>query len=145
MTTPDPIDPQTRSTRQKRALRQTLSESDRFRGAAEIHADLQGAGERVGLATVYKQLGRLAAAGEVDVLRTDDGQLLYRSCSTDTHHHHVVCRRCGRSVEVEGPDVERWASSIARSHGYSDVTHLVEIMGLCSACSARVPASAAAP
>jgi Fur family ferric uptake transcriptional regulator len=144
VTTPGPVDPQTRSTRQKRALRQTLSESDRFRGAAEIHADLRAAGERVGLATVYKQLGRLAAAGEIDVLRTDDGQLLYRSCSTDTHHHHVVCRRCGRSVEVEGPDVERWAVSIASSHGYSDVTHLVEIMGLCHSCSARA-APAPAP
>ena len=131
----DPVDPQTRSTRQKRALQQTLSESDRFRGAAEIHADLRAAGQRVGLATVYKQLGRLAASGELDVLRTDDGQLLYRSCATDSHHHHVVCRRCGRSVEVEGPDVERWASRVASSHGYTEVTHLVEIMGICRDCA----------
>jgi Fur family ferric uptake transcriptional regulator len=48
------------------------------------------------------------------------------------HHHHVVCRECGRSVEVAGPEVEDWAERVAAAAGYTDITHTVEVFGLCS-------------
>ena len=79
------------------------------------------------------ELQRLAEAGEVDLLRTEDGEAIYRRCS-DTHHHHLVCRSCGATVEVEGPTVERWTSSIAAEHGYADVSHALEIFGTCPRC-----------
>ena len=86
------------------------------------------AASAVGLATVYRALQALADAGEVDVLRTDEGEAVYRRCSAG-HHHHLVCRECGRTVEVEGPAVERWADTVAAEHGFSDVAHTVEIFG----------------
>ena len=55
----------------------------------------------------------MAGDGEVDVIRTPDGEAVYRSCSTD-HHHHVVCRSCGLAVEVTGDAVERWAEAAGR-------------------------------
>jgi Fur family ferric uptake transcriptional regulator len=69
----------------------------------------------------------------VDVLRTEEGEAIYRRCS-DTHHHHLVCRSCGATVEVEGPAVERWTSSIAAEHGYDDISHSLEIFGTCADC-----------
>jgi Fur family ferric uptake transcriptional regulator len=77
----------------------------------------------------------LSEAGEVDVLRTADGEAAYRRCSRG-HHHHLVCRRCGRTVEVEGPAVERWSERIAADNGFVDVAHTLEIFGTCSACAA---------
>ena len=74
-----------------------------------------------------------ATEGALDVLRTDDGEAVYRQCSTD-HHHHLVCRVCGRTVEVAGPAVESWADVTASEHGFRDVRHTVEIIGTCSAC-----------
>ena len=65
---------------------------------------------------------------------SDDGETLYRQCSTG-HHHHLVCRACGRTVEVAGPTVERWADSIAAEHGFVDVAHTLEIFGTCGNCS----------
>ena len=85
-------------------------------------------GERVGLTTVYRTLQALADAGEIDVMRPPGGEHLYRRCS-EGHHHHLVCRRCGRTVEVEGPAVERWADQVAAEHGYADVSHTLEIFG----------------
>jgi len=70
----------------------------------------------------------------VDVLRTDDGESMYRRCSSG-HHHHLVCRECGRAVEVAGPAVEKWADQVAAAHGFTDVTHTVEIFGRCPECS----------
>ncbi|MDR1513073.1 MAG: transcriptional repressor, partial [Propionibacteriaceae bacterium] len=88
-----------------------------------------------GLATVYRTLQAMAEAGEVDTVRSDDGEMLFRQCGSHQHHHHLVCRNCGLSVELDGPTVERWAAKVAQDNGYSDVTHVVELFGLCADCS----------
>ena len=124
-----------RSTRQRTAVSTVLDELDEFCSAQQIHDALRRRGDNVGLSTVYRTLQALADAGEVDVLRTDDGESAYRRCSSEHHHHHLVCRSCGRAVEVEGPTVERWADRVAAAHGFSDVSHTLEIFGTCHACA----------
>lgn len=122
-----------RPTRQRRAVAEALESFDDFRSAQEIHARLADRGESVGLATVYRTLQLLSEGGEIDMLRTEDGEAIYRRCSA-THHHHLVCRSCGATVEVEGPAVERWTHAIAGEHGYGDVSHTLEIFGTCPRC-----------
>ncbi|MGN6131076.1 MAG: Fur family transcriptional regulator [Nocardioidaceae bacterium] len=134
MTSTEPALPEgTRPTRQRRAVAAVLRSFDDFRSAQEIHDLLRRRGENVGLATVYRTLQALTDRGEVDTLRTEDGEAVYRRCSA-THHHHLVCRTCGRTVEVEGPAVEAWADKIAAEHGFSDVSHTLEIFGTCPDC-----------
>lgn len=122
-----------RPTRQRRAVAEAMAAVGDFRSAQEIHELLGERGERVGLAMVYRTLQRLADAGDVDVLRTEDGEAVYRRCS-EAHHHHLVCRDCGATVEVEGPTVERWTRAIAAAHGYGEVSHTLEIFGTCPSC-----------
>jgi Fur family ferric uptake transcriptional regulator len=122
-----------RPTRQQVAVAEMLGRSEEFTSAQTVHARLRDAGEGVGLATVYRALQSMVEAGTVDVLRTDDGEAVYRACSTH-HHHHLVCRQCGRTVEVEGPAVERWADAVAAENDFSDVTHTLEIFGTCADC-----------
>jgi Fur family transcriptional regulator, ferric uptake regulator len=124
-----------RSTPQKRALAALLADSSGFRSAQDLFTELRGRGENVGLTTVYNQLGALAEAGEVDAVRTETGEVLYRQCATANHHHHLLCRRCGRTVEVEGPEVEQWADRVAAAHGFTDVAHTVEVVGTCADCA----------
>ena len=112
-----------------------LDEVDDFRSAQDLHAMLRGRGDSVGLTTVYRALQTLAEQGEVDVLRRADGEAIYRRCSTG-HHHHLVCRACGRTVEVEGPAVERWAERVAGENGFVDISHTVEVFGTCAPCAA---------
>ena len=88
------------------------------------------------MTTVYRTLQSMAAAGLVDTLRTDTGESVYRRCS-DHHHHHLVCRACGSTVEVQGGQVEAWAAEVARQHGLSDVSHTIEIFGICGDCATR--------
>ncbi|WP_114906052.1 Fur family transcriptional regulator [Ornithinimicrobium murale] len=125
-----------RPTRQQAAVATALQEMEDFSSAQELHARLRETGETVGLATVYRTLTGLAESGEVDVLRTDEGEAIYRMCSTG-HHHHLVCRDCGRAVEIEGPAVERWTDQVAAEHGFSDVAHTLEIFGTCADCTRR--------
>jgi Fur family transcriptional regulator, ferric uptake regulator len=124
-----------RSTRQRAAVASVLDGQGEFRTAQEIHQALRESGEAVGLTTVYRTLQALADSAEVDVLRNADGETAYRRCSKG-HHHHLVCRSCGRTVEVEGPAVERWTDKIADDHGFTDVSHTLEIFGTCSSCQA---------
>ena len=125
-----------RDTRQKRALAAVLDGSDSFRSAQDLYAELQSQGQNVALTTVYNQLRALAEAGELDTLRNPDGETMYRRCGTDHHHHHLVCRTCGATVEVEGPEVERWADRVAGRHGFVDIAHTIEIVGTCADCAA---------
>ena len=126
--------PAVRSTRQRAAVAALLAELEAFRTAQELHDLLRHRGDRVGLTTVYRSLQMLADAQEVDVLRTADGETAYRRCSRG-HHHHLVCRSCGRTVEVDGPAVERWARRVAQDNGYADVSHTLEIFGTCANCA----------
>jgi Fur family transcriptional regulator, ferric uptake regulator len=129
-----PTDATRRPTRQRAAVAALLADTDEFRSAQELHALLRQSGDKVGLATVYRNLQAMAADGEIDMLRTDEGEAVYRACSTG-HHHHLVCRVCGKTVEVEGPTVEAWATRVSGEHGFTDVRHTLEIFGTCADCS----------
>jgi len=125
----------TRNTRQRAQVLALLASTDEFRSAQQLHAVLREQGGGVGLTTVYRTLQLLAEAGEVDQMRLPDGEQLYRRCGRGGHHHHLVCRSCGRTVEVEGPAVERWAQRQAAEHGFVDVEHTLEILGTCADCA----------
>jgi Fur family ferric uptake transcriptional regulator len=120
------------------AITELLADQADFRSAQDIHATLRERGHAVGLATVYRTLALMVAAGEVDTLVSDEGESMYRRCGAE-HHHHLVCRRCGRTVEIAGPGVERWARTVAEQHGFTEVSHQLELFGLCAQCSAESP------
>jgi Fur family ferric uptake transcriptional regulator len=123
-----------RNSRPRRLVREYMDGCESFASAQQIHDDLRERGDKVGLATVYRNLQAMADAGEVDVLRHED-QMLFRKCG-DVHHHHLVCRNCGLTVEIAGPAVERWATKAADDNGFVDVTHFLELFGLCATCAA---------
>jgi Fur family transcriptional regulator, ferric uptake regulator len=125
-----------RGTKQSEAVSAALDGLPGFCSAQQIHAELRRRGENVGLTTVYRHLQVLSEDGRVDAIRDDSGETLYRRCRTHAHHHHLICRNCGRSTEVEGKAVERWAEQVAADAGFTQVGHTVELFGLCPDCSA---------
>lgn len=126
-----------RTTRQRKAVLAQLAGTADFISAQELYARLRDAGESVGLSTVYRTVQSLAASGDVDVIITADGEARYRACAPSRigHHHHLVCRQCGRTVEVRSDSVERWAEKVGRESGFVDVSHTLEIAGLCASCA----------
>ncbi len=123
-----------RGTRQAEAVAFVLDRLPGFCSAQQIHAELRERGEQVGLTTVYRHLQVLSETGRIDAIRDSSGEILYRRCQTDAHHHHLTCRNCGKSVEVEGRAVEHWAEQVAQQAGFTDVGHTVELFGLCPDC-----------
>lgn len=125
-----------RMTRQRAAVVETLRGMDKFVSAKTIHEQLLDDGDSVGLTTVYRTLQSLAEVEAVDVLHSPDGETLYRDCLSGHHHHHLVCTECGRSEEIEGGPVEKWAELIAARYGYELSGHDAEVYGVCRPCQA---------
>lgn len=123
-----------RDTRQRRALREHLADSEAFVSARQLYDELRAGGDKIGLATIYRTLQAMLESGEVDAVRADDGETLYRKCGP-RHHHHLVCRICGLTVELDGASVEKWAAKAGDDNGFTDVKHVVELFGLCANCS----------
>ncbi|MGH3544607.1 MAG: Fur family transcriptional regulator [Mycobacteriales bacterium] len=124
-----------RNTRQRSAVAALLHETAEFRSAQDIHDLLRQRGTPVGLTTVYRTLQTLADTNEVDVMRLPGGDHLYRQCTAE-HHHHLVCRSCGSTVEVTGPTVEQWAQRMAEENGFTEISHTLELFGTCNSCAA---------
>ena len=124
-----------RNTSQRAAILQVLAGTEEFVTAQELHSALRDSGTSIGLATVYRALSDMVAAGEVDTLRSPAGETLYRQCGESMHHHHLVCRICGRTEEVTAPGVERWARAVADEYGFVDINHEVELFGVCGDCA----------
>ena len=121
-----------RRTEQREAILDALAASERAVTAQELHGQLEG----VGLATVYRNLQRLADSGDADTLRRDNGEVAFLICESG-HHHHLTCRVCGRVEQVRDCRLDDWASEVAAGHGFSDVEHRAELVGVCAACSRK--------
>jgi Fur family ferric uptake transcriptional regulator len=103
--------------------------------AQELHERLRARGERLGLATVYRTLNALAEEGVVDALAHHPGELCYRWCG-DEHHHHLVCSSCHRVVELAECELDPWLDRIAAQHGFVATDHRLEVAGVCAGCRA---------
>jgi Fur family transcriptional regulator, ferric uptake regulator len=121
-----------RQTEQRQAIIDALRTSDRAVTAQELHGELDG----VGLATVYRNLQRLADEGEADTLRRDNGEQAFLLCSAG-HHHHLSCRVCGRVERIQDCRLDEWARAVAAEHRFAEVEHHAELVGVCGACAER--------
>jgi Fur family ferric uptake transcriptional regulator len=126
-----------RNTWQKSAVKHALSEAIGFVSAQQLHMVLKNHGSSIGLATVYRALNDLVGSGEADSLQSSEGEILYRACG-EGHHHHLICRSCGKTVEIEANKVESWADQVAKSHGFASPSHTIDIFGTCGPCQKKV-------
>ncbi len=124
-----------RNTWQREAVRDALAITDGFISAQSLHSALHATDSPIGLATVYRALADLASEGDADTLQSPDGENIYRACSTTGHHHHLICRSCGLTVEIGADAVEKWAQAMAAEHGFTQAAHVVDVFGLCANCS----------
>ena len=125
-----------RTTKQRTAVVEVMQEIDRFQSAKEIHTALQDRNAKVGLTTVYRTLQSLVDIGAVDALHSPTGEVLYRHCESEAHHHHLVCTKCGRTEEIDGGPIEKWARQVADTYGFQLTGHDAEIFGVCAKCQA---------
>lgn len=123
-----------RNTWQKTAVLEQLSNTDEFVSAQELHQKISQSGKKLGLTTVYRALTEMVEQGMADSLSISDGEMRYRIC-TPEHHHHLICRVCGKTVEFDMPGFEELALEVAKANGFTELSHEIELFGVCAGCS----------
>ena len=126
-----------RHTQQRTVVVEALIRADGFVGAQALHNRLAAVGSPVGLSTVYRTLTALADAGRADMVRDTSGERLFRYRPGPEHRHYLICTECGLSRPVDSGPVEDWADTIARTSGFANVRHTVELSGVCPDCGQR--------
>jgi Fur family ferric uptake transcriptional regulator len=115
-----------------RVLSELMREPDDVT-AQQLHERLRRRGSRLGLATVYRTLSLLEGEGVVHAIRHHPDELCYRLCG-EGHHHHLVCSRCHRVVELAECELDPWLERVSAGHGFVPTGHRLEVAGLCSEC-----------
>ena len=123
-------------TEPRRAVATVIAAREGHFTAADVLDDANRRGLRLGRATVFRNLELFAELGALERLDMPSGEHAYVACRPEQHHHHVVCRSCGRSVEVEDSGLQSVVSEIARRSGFSIDAHRLELFGLCPECTA---------
>jgi len=104
------------------------------RSAEEIRASVLAYYPVINVVTVYRTLESFEEHGLAD--RVTLGDKLVRWGQATHAHHHMVCRECGRTIELAAEPFQRLADELDRSYGVRvDIRHLA-LRGLCPSCSA---------
>lgn len=121
-------------TRPRELISGILREQRRFLSAAEIHRRLDALDGKVSLSTVYRTLEHLQAKGDVTARLDAEGEGAFMLCEPERHHHHAICRSCGRVEDVDCTAVDRFADSLRHDNGFELDGHAMEFFGKCRAC-----------
>jgi Fur family ferric uptake transcriptional regulator len=128
----------TRVTGPRRALSALVARRRGHFTAADLLADANARGLSVGRATVFRTLDLLATRGQLERIDLPSGEHAYVACAPREHHHHVVCRVCGKSAEVRDAGMAELVREFGARSGYRIESHRLELFGLCPDCARRV-------
>ena len=144
MSSPEPTEPRRRrSTAKQRTVFEVLREQqENFRSAQQLYLDIRRHRPlQIGLTSVYRILRALADDRIAETQRAEDGEILYRLRSGTGHRHYLVCRRCGKAVGFTPAEIEEHTRRLIREYNYTDVTHYVDLYGVCPQCRTNPPAT----
>jgi Fur family ferric uptake transcriptional regulator len=123
-----------RVTAARRAVARLIAGHDGAFATADLVADSRRLRLRVARATIFRTLELLVALGTVERLDLPSGEHSYVRCGSTRHHHHLVCTRCGKAVDLESLGMAGIMAEAERRTGYRVDRHRVELFGLCPAC-----------
>lgn len=120
------------------AVVEALARHDCAVTALELDDELRkGRGETPpARASVYRALEQLEQLGLIQRLEVARGAAGYeRVQASGHHHHHAICRRCGRMVPFEDAGLERALDRLSSRMRFQVSDHDVVLRGLCERCS----------
>lgn len=118
------------------AVIEALARHDCAVTALDLEEELREREVGVGRASVYRALEQLEQLGLVQRIEVCRGTAGFeRIDPTGHHHHHAICRDCGRMVPFEDPTLERALDKVAGTMSFDVTEHDVVLRGLCDRCA----------
>jgi Fur family ferric uptake transcriptional regulator len=118
------------------AVVEALARHDCAVTAIDLDDELRRSQPRVGRASVYRALEQLELLGLVQRIEVSRGTAGYERIEPDgRHHHHAICRDCGRMVPFEDPTLEQAIGKLSARMDFKVTEHDVVLRGTCERCS----------
>lgn len=122
------------TTESRTQISRILRDSQRYLSASDVYKLLRKAGGKASLSTVYRTLEHLQASGQASARTDAGGEATYVYCEPSEHHHHAICRVCGRVQDIACEAIEHLAHDLLQHHKFALDDHAMEFYGRCSAC-----------
>jgi Fe2+ or Zn2+ uptake regulation protein len=123
-----------RMTPQRAVILETVAHARTASTVQVVYARARRRLPGLNLATVYRTLESLRQAGVLDLHSNDGKGSTFRLHDASRPHLHLICRRCGRALEVDAGWTDDLASRLQKQTGFRlDAEHLT-LGGLCRRC-----------
>ena len=129
-----------RITEPRKALVAALTQALTPQSVIELHVEANtriaalNCSQRVNLVTAYRFVNLLESLGLATRIDFAQGYARYEAVSSDNHHHHVVCDKCGKIESFDDCDVQELSTRILAKFGFVVQRHQLELYGLCHTC-----------
>jgi Fur family ferric uptake transcriptional regulator len=126
-----------RGTPQREAVLDTFLKQEEHITAEQLYDIVKKTDPSIGQATVYRVLKIIVDAGLAREVDFGDGTMRYEHSYNHPHHDHLVCKRCGKTVEVMDSVIEELQKRVAENYGFELIDHEMYLYGLCEKCRSR--------
>jgi Fur family ferric uptake transcriptional regulator len=119
-------------TPQRRLIVDMIHDSRTHLTAEDIITGVQRKMPGVNKTTIYRTLELLEEIG--CVLKGDSADRSIYHPTEEGHHHHLVCRKCGKSIACEENLFSQVEQSLAERYGFATSFKHTVVNGLCQSC-----------
>ena len=99
----------------------------------DLHKKIRDQDPSIGIATLYRTMRLLVESGLAD-MHTFNEKTTYERLYQVSHHDHLICKACGKTVEFEHPLIEKYQLEVCERHGFTLKSHRMELFGICNEC-----------
>jgi Fur family ferric uptake transcriptional regulator len=89
--------------------------------------------KRIGLSSIYRCLDLFESIGMAFKI-TNGSNGRYKLCELEDHHHHIVCKSCGKVMEFDLCEISSWSEKVMESTGFKITDHQLNFYGFCEKC-----------
>lgn len=100
----------------------------------ELYQRVKQKRKSIGQATVYRTMRLMAESGLAREVDFGDGITRWERHHGNKHHDHLICRHCGKNVEVADEKIERLQEEVAAKNGFLLTGHVMYLFGICNVC-----------
>ena len=103
----------------------------------DLHGLIRKKHPQIGLATVYRTMSVICEAGLARETDFGDGVKRFEHEYKHQHHHHLVCLKCGKVIEITSGKLEGIQRQLAKKHGFAIARDTMKIFGFCKTCKGK--------
>jgi Fur family ferric uptake transcriptional regulator len=126
-------------TRQREIILETILENKQWHFTAEeLFSEVRKKEKEIGMATIYRTLELMSKLDILNVLEFNDDSRKYELYLKESHHHHLICKNCGKLIEFNDQDIDYFESELEEKYNFKITEHKLRFYGYCEKCSQEI-------